>query len=217
MTIQRTVLFSIAGLMISTTANAQCSRARRIVVTPPHHQHHYHHQTAYVRPYVSIGSHTTHYRQTAELPPPPSSVGFGEFGHTDELAARLEILMNELCLDLFYNYSHNPGFQETYAEAYSLFQTAQYIHAAEHNYDRASVVERLGGADALLHHIEDDVRGWSRIPRRQIGSMGIVTKLEYSVDTLHHLMEDVGVSLTTGLESPPVPGTTLSVPPAPVF
>lgn len=213
MTIQRTVLLIIAGLIISSSANAQCVRSRQVVV-----QRHHHHQQSYFRPHVSLRPLiSVHHQQTVELPPPPSSVVFGGFTHTDELAAELEILMQELCLDLFYNYSHNPGFQETYAEAYSLFQTAQTIHAAEHNYDRDSVVQRLGGADALLHHIEDDVRGWTRIPRRQIGSLGINTKLSQSADTLHHLMEDVGVSLSTGLENPPLPSTTLTVPPAPVF
>jgi hypothetical protein len=212
MTIQRTVLFAIAGLMISTNASAQCSRARQIIITPD-----YYHRTAYVRPHVSVHPHHSHYRQTVERPPAPSEIVFGGYTHTDELAAQLELLMTELTLDLYYNYSHNPGFQETYTEAYTLFQTAQYIHAAEHNYDRATVTQRLGGADALLHHIEDDVRGWSRIPRRQIGSLGIVTKLQNAVDTLHHLMEDVGVSTATGLEVPPAPETFSAVPPAPTF
>lgn len=209
MMLQRTMLFSLAALIISTNANAQCSRARQVIVTPTYRHHH----LAYVRPHVALHPH---YRQTVEVPPAPSDIAFGGFTHTDELAVQLEILMNELCLDLYYNYSHNPGFQETYAEAYSLFQTAQYIHAAEHNYDRATVVQRLGGADALLHHIEDDVRGWTRFPRRQIGTLGLVTKLERSVDTLHHLMEDVGVSLTTGLELPPAPQQGLEVSPAPI-
>ncbi len=68
-----------------------------------------------------------------------------------------------------------------------------------------SVQAQLEGADALFHHIEDDVRGWSRIPRRQIGTLGIQTKLSITEDTLHHLMKDVGVTATTGLEEPPAP------------
>jgi len=149
-----------------------------------------------------------------ELPPTPDVAGYGEFSHVDELAAQLERLMNELCLDLHYNYSHNPGFHETYAEAYSLFQTAQFIHASEHNYDRGAIQSRIGGADALMHHIQDDVNGWSRVPHRQIGTLGMVTKLEMIEDTLHHLMQDVGVSLTTGLEIPPPPAI-VPVAPAP--
>ncbi len=208
MTFQRTVLFTIAGLIVSVNANAQCPQARRVVTTLPWNHHH----LSYVRSHVTLHPQ---YRQTAELPPAPSSIVYGGLTRTEELAAQLEILMNELCLDLYYNYSHNPNFQATYAEAYSLFQAAQYIHASEQNCDRETVAQRLGGADALLHHIENDVRGWTRISRRQIGSLGVVTKIEQAVDTLHCLMEDVGITLNNGLEVPPALGV-LEIPPAPI-
>ena len=222
MTIQRTVLLSLAAVLApaatTPTANAQCHRHRPIAVRPIHHGHHDH---GHHRPsrYVAHRPHLDHhYLQTAQLPPAPRTVAYGSFSHVDDLAARLEVLMNELCLDLYYNYSHNPGFHETYAEAYSLFQTTRYIHASEHNYDRDAIRQQLGGADALFHHIQDDVRGWSRIARRQIGTLGILTKMEMAEDTLHHLMEDVGVVVTPGLEEPPQPSalSALSVPPPPI-
>ncbi len=217
MTIQKTVLLGLVAVLAPSAADAQCRRARPIVVHPIHHHHGYvgHYRPT---PHIAHRPHSDHaYLQTAQLPPAPANVAFGGFSHVDDLAARLEVLMNELCLDLYYNYSHNPGFHETYTEAYSLYQTSRYIHASEHNYDRDAIRQQLGGADALFHHIQDDVRGWTRIPRRQIGTLGILTKIEMTEDTLHHLMEDVGVMATPGLEEPPVPSalSALSVPPAP--
>lgn len=212
MTISRTVFFSLAGLLLTTSAaNAQyCSRSRSVVIHVPRYHH-------YIAPQVTY--HTTHritsHGDILEAPPAPGSLPFGGFTRTDELANRLEVLMNELCLDLFYNYSHNPGFRETYAEAYSLYKTVQFIHACEHNYDRPVVQERLAGADALFHHIEDDVCGWTRIPHRQIGTLGINAKMDMIEETLHCLMEDVGVSLTPGLEEPPLPDSIAPSPVAP--
>lgn len=210
MTIQKTLLFGLSALLSIPTADAQCRHNRPVVIYPAQSYH-----NAHYGPHIAYHPHhVTSHIQTAELPPAPEAITYGAFSHVDELAVRLEILMNELCLDLYYNYSHNPGFHETYAEAYSLYQTARSIHAAEHNYDREHVRRQLGGADALFHHIEDDVRGWTRIPRRQIGTLGIITKMEMAEDTLHHLMEDVGVAVAAGLEQPPVP-QGLAVPPAP--
>lgn len=212
MMIHRTVLCGVVGLLLASSAHAQHYHSGGIHLRY-HHPHHLLHTTHHLHyPHrVHVSSHV----QTAMLPPAPSSVTFGAFSHVDDLAARLEVLMNQLCLDLYYNYSHNPGFHETYAEAYSLFQTVRSIHAAEHNLDREAVRSQLGGADALFHHIEDDVRGWSRIPRRQIGTLGILTKMEMAEETLHHLMEDVGVTVAPGLEEPPVP-SSLSTPPSPL-
>lgn len=47
--------------------------------------------------------------------------------------------------------------------------------------------------DALFHHVQDDVRDWSRRHRRQIGQLGILSKMDMIESALHHLMNDVGV------------------------
>lgn len=227
MIITRTLVTAGILLLSQTAVHAQCARSRPVIrphfgMLPGHSVH------PELRHGLSIGISHHAYRGTAgyptamppgagilpEVAPDPNSVVFGGWSHTDELAAQLEVLMNEICLDLFYNYSHNPDFHATYTEAYQLFQCARYIHAAEHNYDRPRVQAELGGADALFHHIQDDVRGWTRIHRRQIGTLGIIAKMNLAEDTLHHLMEDVGVQLTPGLEAPPSPAA-LAVPPAP--
>ena len=126
----------------------------------------------------------------------PVVVEFGSFSHVDDLATRLETLSNEFLLDLHFNYSHNRGFRETYAEAYQMLEVAKYIHAAEHQQDRQAIRSKLNGMDNIFHHIQRDVRGWSRHHHRQVGRLGILTKMDMIESVLHHLMNDVGVQPT---------------------
>lgn len=146
----------------------------------------------------------------------PTEIRFGAFSHIDDLASRLEELTNEFCLDLYYNYQHNHEFHVTYAEAYELLQVARYIHAAEHQHDRDAIRSRLNGMDALFHHLQDDVHGWHRHHHRQIGTLGIVAKMDMIESTLHHLMHDVGVHATDTIEQAPVPATATEQAPPPV-
>lgn len=142
----------------------------------------------------------------------PVPVQFGSFSHVDDLASRLETLCNEFLLDLHYNYPHNPGFRETYTEGYQLLQVAKYIHDAEHAQDRAAIRSKLNGMDSLFHHLQDDVRGWSRHHHRQVGQLGILSKMDMIESALHHLMNDVGVQQAprpgaAGGQAPPPPGS----------
>ncbi len=152
----------------------------------------------------------------------PVAVAFGSFSHVDDLASRLETLTNEFLLDLHYNYPHNPGFRETYGEAYQLLEVAKYIHAAEHANDRAAIQSKLNGMDALFHHLQDDVRDWSRHHHHQVGQLGILSKMDMIESALHHLMNDVGVQQapppgSTGGQAPPqggfAPGPLTTAPP----
>ncbi len=136
--------------------------------------------------------HTTTGHQTYR----PKQVTFGSFSHVDDLASRFETLSNEFCLNLHHNYSHDPGFRETYREAYQMLQIAKYIHAAEHQLDRRAIQKQLRGVDQLFHHIQEDVRGWSRFHRGQIEHKEIVSQMTRIESTLHHLMNDVGVKPT---------------------
>lgn len=175
------------------------------------HQHgtyHVHNGSYYYTPRTASISSTS-------VAPSPVQVQFGSFSHVDDLASRLETLTNEFCLDLYYNYSHNPGFQETYTESYQLLQVAQFIHGAEHAHDRNAIRSKLGGMDSLFHHVQDDVRGWTRHHHRQVGQLGILSKMDMIESTLHHLMNDVGVQATGGNEVAPPPGGGLNVAPPP--
>ena len=152
----------------------------------------------------------------------PVQIAFGGFTQVEDISGRLETLTNELLLDLHYNYPHNPGYAETYGEAYQLLQVAKYIHAAEHARDRAAIQSKLNGMDALFHHVQNDVRGWSRHHHRQVGQLGILSKMDMIESALHHLMNDVGVQqapasgVANGVAPPPpgvAPGALTTAPP----
>jgi hypothetical protein len=186
----------------------------------PHYDRHYHGSYYlddgihyYVaRPYVTD--------RRAYVAARPVAIEFGGYSHVDDLAGRLQRQANELCLDLHHNYRHNAGFATTYREAYQILSTAKYIHAKEHQGERDEVARRVDELDGLLHHVQDDVKGWSRRHRRQIGRTGVQTKLALVEATLHHLMHDVGVSgshialesaAPTDVEVAPAPAGQISV------
>jgi hypothetical protein len=106
----------------------------------------------------------------------------------------LERLANELCLDLHYNYRHNPAYANIYRLAYQILGTAKFIRAEANQTNRDEVARRLDGIDVMFHQVEDAVKGWSRRQNRQIGQGGVQTKLDLVESTLHHLMHDVGVA-----------------------
>jgi hypothetical protein len=60
------------------------------------------------------------------------------------------------------------------------------------------------------------VRGWTRIHRRRYGTLGLEAKMELAEATLHHLMNDVGVteSGSPQVVSPAGPTTEQAPPPA---
>jgi hypothetical protein len=137
---------------------------------------------------------------------------FGGYGHIDDLASQLEQEANLLCLEMHYNYQHNPGYRQTYREAYEILTTARYIHGLEHAGNRDKIRESIVGLDALFHHVEDDVRHWTRHNHRYLGSGGLPAKLAAVEETLHHLMNDVGATSQFGAEggievAPPAGGS----------
>ena len=140
--------------------------------------------------------------------PQLQTIQFGSFSHVDDLASQLETEMKYFLLDMHYNYAHNHGFRTTYAEAYRLYEVAKYIHAAEHQQNRAAIRQQLGGMDALFHHLEEDVETWTRHNHYPVGHLGIRAKMNQIESTLHHLMNDVGVELAPpapAINDPPVP------------
>jgi len=170
---------------------------------PNHHgTYHVHNNGYYYTPRTAVVG-------TRRVVLKPVLVQFGSFSNVDDLAGRLESLSNEFLLDLHANYSHNRGFRETYAEAYQLLQAAQFIHAKEHHNDHHGIQRKLNGMDTLFHHVQDDVRGWSRHHHRQVGRLGILSKMDMIESTLHHLMNDVGV------QQAPVPGAAVEQAPPP--
>jgi len=159
----------------------------------PHTTRAVHHGTYYV-------SNNSYYYtpRTASIDPghhaqQPAQVPFGGFTHVEDLAGRLDQQANEFLLDLYHNYSHNHDFKKVYAEGYQLLQVAKFMHAAEHVNDRAAIQSKLNGMESLFHHVQDEVRGWRRDHHRQVGTLGILSKMDMIESTLHHLLNDAGV------------------------
>ena len=148
----------------------------------------------------------------------PIEIEFGGYAHVDDLSARLERLANELCLDLHYNYRHNPDFKDLYRAAYQIYDTAKFLRDKENQADRDEVARLLDGLDVAFHDVEGAIKGWSRRQNRQIGQGGAQTKLDLVGATLHHLMHDVGVTGAHGVpDTLPGPGTAeVAPPPEPV-
>ncbi|MBY0587212.1 hypothetical protein K2X85_08550 [bacterium] len=173
----------------------------------PHHFGHHHH-SFYVQPYhhhhAVFYSHQNHSYYvpaapmvtTSEQAPPPQKpqvVEFGGFTHTEELANRLDLLANEFCLDLHYNYRDNAAFKEVYREAYSILQTAKVVHDKEHLGDKQKIRESLSQLDSQFHRVQENTRGWARTHQRQIGDLGIVEKAGQMESVIHHLLYDAGI------------------------
>lgn len=126
----------------------------------------------------------------------PVQIKYGGWSQYEDLSGRFEELCNEFCLDLYYNYQHNPGFKETYRQAYNLLTTAQWIHAPEHRNDRNGIKSRLKGLDAGYYGLLNDCQGWTRQQRKQVGNLHVESKLDLIETSLLHLMNDVGVERT---------------------
>jgi hypothetical protein len=138
---------------------------------------------------------------------------FGGFSHVDDLAYSLEKQANLLCWELYYNYQHNPGYRETYREVYEMAQVAKFIHGLEHARNRQRLKEEALRMDSLFHHIERDMASWTAHHHRRVGQGGLTSKLEVFEETLHHLMDDVGVRSPAALDS----GRDLSDTPPPAL
>ena len=76
MTIQRTVLLTLASVVMSTTAEAQCYRSRSPFVQPGY-RFHFLPQTTYRLHTLVPGP------QVAEIDPDPSAIEFGACSHVD--------------------------------------------------------------------------------------------------------------------------------------
>lgn len=138
-------------------------------------------------------TYSTAMNYSAPPPQAPVQLGFGGFTHTEDLSGRLETDVNNFCLDLHYNYQNNPNFAEVYREAYGILQATKYVHAKEHQGDRAEMARQVQDIDQKLHHIQQEVLTLQRQPSRQIGVGEAVTKAQNMEAVLHHLAYNVGV------------------------
>ena len=192
----------------------------------PHYDAHHHRGSYYVQnqthyytptPVIRVSSASF---QSAQLPPvqivqEPVELQFGGYARFEDLSGRLETEVNRLCLDMFYNYQHNPGFAEAYREAYSLLESAKFVHAKEHQEDRDAIRHHVTQMDQLMHHVLEEIQPWSRRHARQIASGGVIEKSSAVEAVLHHLCYDVGVEPHGADEPAPAPNTDEEQAPAP--
>ena len=142
-------------------------------------------------------------------------VSHGGFGQVDDLAARLEMMTNELCLDLHHNYRHNTGFRYTYRDVYDVYQLAKYIHDLHEEGSQEEIARRLEGLDRLFHLVRDDVQTWDRRHFRRVGDLDANAKIERIESAIHHLMNDAGVRLAVNPVVAPPPENLVDLPPLP--
>ena len=169
------------------------------------HHHHFYSPPVYVRTMRPVVDSAVISRPLTPVVS-PAKLEFGGFGHVDALATRLETEANRWCLDMHANYHHNPGFAETYVEAYKILQAAQYVHSAEHRYDRPAIRAELVALDPLFHHVQEKIKSWTRQQTLAVGDTGINGKAEAIESILHHLLYDVGIQVQHGGGATEVPG-----------
>lgn len=146
----------------------------------------------------------------------PVEVTFGGFARYEDLAGRLAFEANALCLDMHYNYKHNKGFAEVYREAYDILLAAKYLVGKEHKGDKDLIAKRVDDAHKLFHHVQDEMRGWTRVAAKQIDGTDLPEKLQGVEAVLHHLAYDVGVKPhEPSAEAAPTPGDRIEVAPPP--
>jgi hypothetical protein len=130
-------------------------------------------------------------------------------------ACHVRYLANHITFDMWYNYQHNPYFNEIYAKCYSFRNLSYLIHDMEHTGDHVEMTAAINEMDALFHSLEHDIALWRRTHRLQIGQGDIHYKMELLEDMMHHLLHDAGVRSQFLIDSGaavPVPGVV----PAPV-
>lgn len=163
----------------------------------------------YAGGYYSVGQ-TSYYTPTpidpvlsappvATAPPPavtaqkPVELTFGGFARYQDLAGRLAVEVNALCLDMHHNYQGNKNFADAYAEAYGVLQAAKYLQGNEHKGDRNAIGKRVAEVHRQFHHVMDETRGWTRNASKQVGMGALEEKTARVEAVLHHLVYDAGI------------------------
>lgn len=150
--------------------------------------------------YTPLAPQTQVLRPQTNLPPAlpegiaPQSVKleFGGFQRVDDLSGRLEIEANRWCLDMHYNYRHNPAFAATYREAYQVLAAAKYVRSSGRPSDREEIRKVVAAAEPVFHQVQEKIKSWTREERRPVGEGGVNVKTEVVESILHHLLYDVG-------------------------
>lgn len=137
---------------------------------------------------------------TAETAPSPAvdvqksvELTFDGFARYQDLAGRLAVDVNALCLDMHYNYQGNKNFADAYAEAYGVLQGAKYLQGNEHKGDKGTIRKSVAEVHRRFHHVLDETGGWTRTAKKQVGTGALEEKSAGVEAVLHHLVYDTGI------------------------
>lgn len=165
--------------------------------------------------YVEGSTVVTARGSSQQTAPSPVEMKFGGYAYAEQLCAVMPEVVNTLCLDMHYNYRGAANFDEAYRTAYTMLENSKQLSAAHDAGDRNKVKELAKTIDRLQHVVEDQTAGWTRNESKQVGELGIVTKLQITGDVVHHLLHDIGVSEGEHAENNGAPKVTTEEPPAP--
>ena len=135
----------------------------------------------------------------------PVELTFGGFARYEDLAGRLVVDVNALCLDMHHNYQGNKTFADVYAEAYGILQAAKYLQGKEHKGNHDEIGKRVTEVHRLFHHVLDETRGWTRTAKKQVGTDALEEKLAGVEAVLHHLAYDTGIKQKERAEGAALP------------
>ncbi|MBX9678406.1 MAG: hypothetical protein K2X38_06555 [Gemmataceae bacterium] len=147
----------------------------------------------------------------------PIELTFGSFARYRDLAGRLAMDVNALCLDMHHNYQGNKNFADAYAKAYGVLQAAKYLQGNEHHGDKEAIGRRVAEMHGLFHHVMNDTHGWTRTARKQVGAGALEENMAGVEAVLHYLAHDVGLKQNQPAHGAVVPAVDPGeVAPAPV-
>ena len=118
---------------------------------------------------------------------------FGTCSNIDPLVHQLEDAVNELLLDMHYNYCDNPKFDSAYKKTYRLLVAAQEVHDAGEKNQRKRIRRALKGLDALTCQLQEEFKSWTCQPQYRCGIGTLRQKLSTVQWILLDLMHDAGV------------------------
>jgi hypothetical protein len=194
-------IFDRLGDHLTNRINQEISEQLDWQYVVPNHQHYHNAGTYYSRngmhyyvpsappPGTYAGQPTGQF--AGPIGPQSVKLEFGGFKQTSDLIDRLEFATNRLCLDMHYNYRHNAGFAQTYRESYQILQTTRDLDSGRPS--RATIRQEVTELDEQFHHVQNDIKPWTRVEHRRVGEGGVNGKAEVVESVLHHLLFDIGV------------------------
>lgn len=213
-----------SGLMLASAAVAValCSPSR---VVAQHHHHYVNPSYHYHDSYNHGHYHQNYYAQDQHYHVYSSPITYAARTHLDTLASDLKYAANRVAWDMYENYTANPGYRETYREAYKMLQDAKHIYTLVYD-EQYHLHQHPGGVDhiatdlrdilALYQHIQQDIARWSPTIYNPYHDAGLLhAKMQKFGEVLNHILADYGIPAPVA-GAPAAPSASLD-PPTPQY